>query len=203
MIRIHGIAKSRAFRCIWAAEEAGQPYEVVPIGFGPGMKTAAHLKVNPNGKIPAMEDGALVLFESLAINLHIAAKAGAPLSPAGHDASRVMQWTLWAATEVEPAAMQWGYNTYLRPPAERDAGQAAAGAAGLNARLDVLEGQLGNNPYLLGQEFSIADCNLAGVLYGAWANKFDMTGHPKVKAWLERCFNRPAALAARALRDAA
>ena len=49
MIRIHGIAKSRAFRCIWAAEEAGLPYEVVPVGFGPGMKAAAHLKVNPNG----------------------------------------------------------------------------------------------------------------------------------------------------------
>jgi glutathione S-transferase len=203
MIRIHGIAKSRAFRCIWAAEEAGLPYEVVPVGFGPGMKSAAHLKVNPNGKIPAMEDGALVLFESLAINLHIAARAGAPLMPTGDDASRVLQWTLWAATEVEPPAMQWGYNSYLRPAAERDAGQAAAGAAGLNARLDVLEGQLGANDYLLGRTFTIADCNLAGVLYGAWANKFDFGGHARVKAWLERCINRPGALAARALRDAA
>ncbi|UPY39078.1 glutathione S-transferase family protein [Sediminicoccus sp. KRV36] len=203
MIRIHGVAKSRAFRCIWAAEEAGLPYEVIPVGFGPGMKSAAHLKVNPNGKIPAMEDGALVLFESLAINLHIAARAGAPLNPGGDDHSRAMQWTLWAATEAEPAAMQWAYNTYLRPPAERDAGQAAAGAAGLSARLDVLEGQLGANPYLLGNDFTIADCNLAGVLFGAWSNNFDFGGHAKVKAWLDRCFNRPAALAARALRDAA
>jgi glutathione S-transferase len=203
MIRIHGIAKSRAFRCIWAAEEASLAYEVVPVGFGPSMKSPAHLKVNPNGKIPAMEDGELVLFESLAINLHIAAKVGAPLSPSGDDAARVMQWTLWAATEVEPAAMQWGYNTYLRPEAERDAGQAAAGAAGLNARLDVLEDQLGAIPYLLGEDFTIADCNLAGVLYGAWANKFEFGGHSKCKAWLERCFNRPAALRARTLRDAA
>ena len=203
MIRIHGIAKSRAFRCIWAAEEAGLAYEVVPVGFGPGIKTEAFLKVNPNGKIPAMEDGALVLFESLAINLHIAARAGAPLLPAGDDASRVLQWTLWAGTEVEPAAMQWGYNTYMRPPAERDAGQAAAGAAGLHARLDVLEGQLGHHPHLLGADFTIADCNLAGVLYGVWSNKFDFGGHPRVKAWLERCFNRTGALAARAQRDAA
>jgi len=203
MIRIHGIAKSRAFRCIWAAEEAGQPYEVVPVGFGPGIKAPAYMKVNPNGKIPAMEDGELVLFESLAISMHIAAKAGAPLCPEGDDASRVLQWTLWAATEAEPAAMQWAYNVYIRPEAERDAGQAAAGAAGLNARLDVLEGQLGANPYLLGTEFTVADCNLAGVLYGAWANTFDLGGHSKVKAWLDRCFNRPAALAARAQREAA
>lgn len=203
MIRIHGIAKSRAFRCIWAAEEAGLPYEVIPVGFGPGMKAPSHLKVNPNGKIPAMEDGDLVLFESLAINLHIAAKAGPPLSPGGDDAARVMQWTLWAATEVEPAAMQWASNTYVRPAAERDAGQAAAGAAGIMARLDVLEMQLGSNPFLLGADFTIADCNLAGVLYGTWANKFDVGGHSRVKAWLDRCFNRPAALRARALRDAA
>jgi len=202
MIRIHGTPKSRAFRCIWAAEEAGQAYEVVPVGFGPGMKSAA-LKVNPNGKIPAMEDGDLVLFESLAINLHIAAKAGAPLSPTGDDGSRTQQWTLWAATEVEPAAMQWAYNVYLRPEPERDPGQAAAGAAALNARLDVLEGQLTGRDHLLGEAFTIADCNLAGVLYGAWTNRFDLGGHARVKAWMERCYNRPAALTARKLRDAA
>lgn len=203
MIRIHGTPKSRAFRCIWAAEEAGLPYEIVPVGFGPGLKSPAMLKVNPNGKIPAMEDGALVLFESLAINLHLAAKAGTPLEPQGDDQARMLQWTLWAATEVEPAAMQWAYNTYLRPEAERDPGQAAAGAAGLNARLDVLEGQLAGSDFLLGAYFTIADCNLAGVLYSAFLNKFDFGGHTKVKAWLERCFNRPAALKARALRDAA
>jgi glutathione S-transferase len=203
MIRLYGTPKSRAFRCIWAAEEAGLPYELIPLGFGPGMKAPTHLRVNPNGKIPAMEDGALALFESLAINLHLAAKAGPPLMPGGDDTSRVLQWTLWAATEVEPAAMQWAYNTYLRPASERDPGQAAAGAAGLNARLDVLEGQLGAQPWLLGESFTIADCNLAGVLYGAWANRFDLSGHTRVKAWLDRCLNRPAALAARALREAA
>jgi glutathione S-transferase len=203
MIRIHGIAKSRAFRCIWAAEEAGLAYEIIPVGFGPGMKAPQHLKVNPNGKIPALEDGDLVLFESLAINLHLAAKAGAPLAPTGDDAARTLQWTLWAATEVEPAAMQWAYNTYLRPANERDLGQAAAGAAALNARLDVLEQHLAGRDFLLGGGFTIADCNLAGVLYGAWANQFDWTGHARVKAWLDRCFTRPAAEKARALRESA
>ena len=137
MLKLHGTPKSRNFRCIWAAEEAGIPYEIVPVGLGAPVKSPAHLKVNPNGKIPAMEDGDLVLFESLAINLHIAGKAGAPLSPSGDDYSRVLQWTLWAATEVEPSAVQWAYNAYIRPREERDAGQAAAGAAGLAARQRV------------------------------------------------------------------
>ncbi|HZH46276.1 MAG TPA: glutathione S-transferase family protein [Roseococcus sp.] len=201
MIRIFGTPKSRAFRCIWAAEESGLAYEVVPVGFGPQLRSGDHLRVNPNGKIPAMQDGDFQLFESLAINLHLAAKAGPPLMPTGDAASLVLQWTLWAATEAEPAAMQWAYNTYLRPEGERDAGQAAQGAAGLAARMDVLEGQLSGGPHLLGEAFTIADCNLAGVLYGAWANRFDFGGHTKTKAWLDRCLNRPAALAARKLRE--
>lgn len=199
MLKIHGVARSRAFRCIWAAEEAGQAYEVVPVGFGPGMK-AAIAAVNPNGKIPALEDGALTLFESLAINLHIATKAGAPFMPTGDDASRTLQWTLWAATEAEPAAMQWAYNTYILPADQRSAAEAAKGIVALAAKLAVLEGAI-TGPWLLGKQFTVADCNIAGVLYGAWANKLDMTATPRVQAWLDACFDRPAALKARAQRE--
>lgn len=201
MIRIHGAPKSRAFRCIWAAEEAGLAYDLVPSGFAPGTKSAELLRLNPNGKIPALEDGGLVLFESLAINLHIARKAGPPLSPDGDDASRALQWTLWAATEAEPAVMQWAYNTYIRPQGERDAGEAAAGAAALAGRLQVVEGALAASPHLLGEAFTVADLNLASVLYGAWANRFDLDHLPRTKAWLDRCLTRPAAARARALRE--
>ncbi|WP_270936550.1 glutathione S-transferase family protein [Falsiroseomonas oryzae] len=201
MLRIHGIARSRAFRCIWAAEEAGLAYEVVPIGFGPELK-AAIAAVNPNGKIPALQDGALTLFESLAINLHIAGKAGAPLMPKGDDASRVLQWTLWAATEAEPAHQQWAYNTYVLPPEKRDPAQAKAGAEALAPRLAVLEAHLAKGgPFLLGRDFTIADLNLAAVLYGSWLNGMDYAGFPRTKAWLDACFGRPAALVARKQRE--
>lgn len=200
MLRIHGIAKSRAFRCIWAAEEAGLAYEVIPVGFGPEMK-AAVAAVNPNGKIPALQDGDLTLFESLAINLHIAGKAGARLMPAGDDASRVLQWTLWAGTEAEPAIMQWAYNTYIRPPEQRDPALAKAGAEAAAQRLAVLEQQLAAAPFLVGGGFTVADLNLASVLYGAWLNGFDFGPFPKVKAWLDACLTRPKALAARRQRE--
>jgi len=201
MLKIHGIPRSRAFRCIWAAEEAGLPYEIIPIGFGPGFKLERKIEINPNNKIPVLEDGDLVLFESLAINLHIAGKAGPPLMPAGDDASRVLQWTLWAATEVEPHVMRWSYNTYLRPEAERVAAEAAAGKEALDARLAVLEGELARRPFLIGEGFTIADLNLASVLYGSWANGYDYAPFPKVKAWLDACLTRPAALRARKLRE--
>ncbi len=201
MLKIHGIARSRAFRCIWAAEEAGLPYEVVALGFVPGFKLERPLPINPNNKIPALEDGDLVLFESLAINLHIAGKAGAPLMPAGDDASRAQQWTLWTATEVEASVMRWGYNTYLKPVAERDAAEAAAGKEALDARLAVLEGVLDQRPFLLGEAFTIADLNLACVLYAPWLNGYELAPFPKVKAWLDACLTRPAALRARQQRE--
>jgi glutathione S-transferase len=201
MLRIHGIPRSRAFRCIWAAEEAGLPYEVVPIGFAPGFKLERAVAINPNNKIPALEDGDLVLFESLAINLHIAKKAGPPLMPEGDDASRVLQWTLWTATEAEPHVMRWSYNAYLKPEAERVAAEAAAGKEALDARLAVLEKELAQRSFLVGEGFTIADLNLASVLYGSWMNGYDYGPFPKVKAWLDTCLTRPAALRARRQRE--
>jgi glutathione S-transferase len=200
MLKIHGLARSRAFRCIWTAEEAGLPYEVIPVPFGPDLK-AAIAGVNPNGKVPALQDGSLTLFESLAINLHIAGKAGAPLMPAGDDGSRVLQWTLWAGTEAEPAIMQWAYNTYIHPAEKRDAAQAKAGAEAVAPRLAVLDQHLGGTGWLVGAGFTVADLNLASVLYGAWMNGFDFGPFPKVKAWLDACLTRPAALAARKQRE--
>ncbi len=201
MLKIHGIPRSRAFRCIWAAEEAGLPYEVVPIGFLPGFKLERAVAINPNNKIPALEDGDLVLFESLAINLHIAGKAGAPLMPAGDDASRVMQWTLWTATEVEATTMRWAYNTYLKPEGERVASEAAAGKEALDLRLAVLDSVLADRAFLLGDTFTVADLNLSCVLYAPWMNKYDLARFPKVKAWLDACLTRPAALRARQQRE--
>lgn len=201
MLKIHGIPRSRAFRCIWAAEEAGLPYEVIPIGFQPGFKLERSVDINPNNKIPALEDGSLVLFESLAINLHIAGKAGAPLMPAGDDASRVLQWTLWAATEAEPHVMRWSYNAYLKPEADRVASEAAAGKEALDLRLAVLERELATRPFLVGGGFNVADLNVASVLYGSWLNGYDYAPFPKVKAWLDVCLTRPAALKARKQRE--
>jgi glutathione S-transferase len=200
MLKIHGLARSRAFRCIWTAEEAGLPYEVIPVPFGPDLK-AAIAGVNPNGKVPALQDGSLTLFESLAINLHIAGKAGAPLMPKGDDGSRVLQWTLWAGTEAEPAIMQWAYNTYIHPAEKRDAALAKAGAEAVAPRLAVLDQHLGGTGWLVGAGFTVADLNLASVLYGAWMNGFDFGPFPKVKAWLDACLTRPAALAARKQRE--
>ena len=200
MLKIIGVARSRAFRCLWAAEEAGIAYEHVATPFTE-IRQPGFLALNPNGKLPAMQDGGLVLFESLAINLHIAGKAGVPLLPAGDDHVRALQWTLWAATEAEPHILRWANHSFQMPAGQRIPAEAEAGKAASDARLEVLEAHLAQRPYLLGESFTIADCNLAGVYYGSWRNGYEFHRFPKVLAWLERCLTRPAALRARALRE--
>jgi glutathione S-transferase len=202
-VKLYGIPKSRAFRCLWAAEEAGVPYDLVATDFTSGVKSPAFAALNPNAKIPAMQDGGLAMWESLAINLHLIRKGQPSLIPPGDGLSQVEMWTLWTATEIEPNQMQWAYNTFMRAPDQRDPKAAEAGAAALRARLEVLERVLADRDFLLGSSFTAADLNVACVLYGAWFNKFDLAAFPKVKAWLERCLTRPAAMKARAMREAA
>ena len=68
-MKLHGVPGSRALRSIWAAEEIGVDYELVPTSFLEDSKTPEYLALNPNGRIPALVDDDLVLFESMAINL--------------------------------------------------------------------------------------------------------------------------------------
>ena len=97
--------------------------------------------------------------------------------------------------------MQWAYNTYIHPAEKRDAALAKAGAEAVAPRLAVLDQHLGGTGFLVGAGFTVADLNLASVLYGAWMNGFDFGPYPKVKAWLDACLTRPAALAARKQRE--
>ena len=100
MIRIYGKPRSRTFRCLWMAEETGVPYENVKTEFDRGeARTPEFLRINPNGHVPALEDGDVRLFESLAINLYLARRYGGALWPRDvADEGRVFQWSIWAMT---------------------------------------------------------------------------------------------------------
>src|SRR5262245_3026815 len=74
-LRIYGIARTRAFRAIWIAKELGLDYEHVPLEIGPaGARKPEYLAINPNGRLPAINDDGFILWESLAINLYLAKK---------------------------------------------------------------------------------------------------------------------------------
>jgi glutathione S-transferase len=200
-LRIYGVARTRAFRAIWMAKELGLDYEHAPIEIGPaGARKPEYLAINPNGRVPAIEDGDFVLWESQAITLYLAKKhAPGRLYPATLEGeAKAWQWSLWAANEVERAVNIWSLHAVRLPPEDRDPQTLAQTLAILAGPFRVLDGALARTPYLLGSDFTVADLNVAAVINRAI--DMDLEATPRLADWLRRCLDRPAARAATKLR---
>ena len=203
-LRIYGIARTRAFRAIWMAEELGLAYEHLPIEIGDaGARAPEFLAINPNGRLPFIDDGGFVLFESLAITLYLAKKySNGKLYPGTlQGEAKAWQWTSWALNEVDRGVNIWSLHAVRLPPAERDAAKRDEALKVVAAPFKVLDAALATQDYLLGGEFTVADLNVAAVI--SRAVDMDLAAVPKLKAWLTRCLERPAARKALALKTKA
>ena len=205
MLTIYGVYRSRAIRPLWVLEECGAPYSHVPViqsyrlttptgATGP-LNTAMpeYLAINPLGQVPAMRDGALVLTESLAICLHVARKVGGALGPASDDEASVMeQWALFAATAVEPAAIEILY-TARDGQAGTPTGQGIIRLAAerLSRPLKRLDAHLNGRDWLL-DRFSVADIMVAECLRYAQSHSPLLDGYPNVARWIGAAQARPA-----------
>ncbi len=191
-MKIYGVPASRAVRTIWAAEEVGVAYELIPTSFMQDSKTPQYLAINPNGRIPALVDGDLVLFESMAINLYLAKTYGGKLYPSDpHDEARAIQWTIWGMTELEPQLIPMLLHKMFLPEKERDPAIVKRTEIEVERPLGVLDEHLADREYLLGGDFSIADLNVAGALATANYSKFDYSKFENVSRWMSRCTGRP------------
>jgi len=201
-LKIYGVPRSRAFRTLWLAKELGLDYENVMVDFATGeTRRQPYLSINPNGHIPAIDDDGFILWESMAINLYLAKKHGlGTLYPTGlQDEARVWQWSLWGMTEIERTVLTAMFNRAILPEDQRDAAAADQAEKELQHPLDVLDGAVGKTPYLIGNDFTVADLNVAAILSWARPARIDFGPFPKAADWLSRCALRPAAKAARDL----
>jgi glutathione S-transferase len=203
-LRIYGIARTRAFRAIWIAKELGLAYEHIPIEIGAaGARKPEYLAINPNGRLPAIVDDGFVLWESLAITMYLAKKHGpGRLYPATLEGeAKTWQWSLWAVQEVDRAVNIWSLHAVRLPPEDRDVDRRAEALKVMAAPFKVLDGALAHSPYLIGDDFTVADLNVAAVI--SRAIDLEMPETPQVADWLRRCLDRPAAREALSLRAAA
>ena len=203
-LRIYGIARTRAFRALWIAKELGLDYEHIPIEIGErGARKPDYLALNPNGRLPAIDDDGFVLWELLAITLYLAKKhaLGTLYPPTLEGEANAWKWSLWAVQEVDRGVNIWSLHAVRLPTEDRDPQRLAEALKVLEAPFGVLERELSRTPYLLGSEFTVADLNVAAVI--SRAIDMDLAARPHLASWLRRCLERPAALAARALREAA
>lgn len=190
---LFGISGSRAIRSLWAIEEVGIDYEHVPVSYGADSKQASYLSVNPNGRVPALVDGDLLLCESMAINLYLAKTYGGALYPSNAaDEAHAWQWSVWGISEIEPLQMQIVVQKFFTPEEKRDPKVVEGAIKGLRRPLKVLDAALAGRDWLLGDAFSVADLNLAGVMRLLTMVKLDYTEHSNVQRWADACYARPA-----------
>ena len=192
MIKLYGVPRSRTMRPLWMLEELGVPYENVKVSFVDETRKPDFLRLNPNGHIPVLQDGDLVLLESLAINLYLARKYDKGLWPKRtEDEGRAYQWSVWAMTELEEPLLTTLLHRAFLPAAQRDAQKADDAAKRFQQPLRVVDGALAGREYLLGDGFSVADLNVASVLTWAPLAGLDLSSAKNASAWLRRCTGRP------------
>jgi glutathione S-transferase len=206
MLKIYGAAHSRAFRVIWLANELGVPYEHIPVSFdgeNPDCKAPWYLALNPNGRVPAIDDDGFVLWESAAINLYLAAKYRGALWPSAPQARGVvLQWSFFVANDVEPAVIALLRHRVIFPPERRNATIAEEAERTVLAKFGILEQQLSRTAYFGGSAWNMADFMIACVLYIVPVRlKMDLGRWPRLQSWLQASIERPAARVARRLRE--
>ena len=180
--------KSRAAIAKWMLDECGADYEIVPIDFTKGEhKTPEFLKINPAGKLPALVDGDSRIFEGAAICLYLADKfTEANLAPkiGAPERGRYLSLMVYSTSQLEPAMGDSLLGvTHL----------AQRGWTDFETARNVIEGELGDGPYLFGDWFTAADVMIGSMFI--WRRMFGgPPDRPKLEAYVDRLLARPAAM---------
>jgi glutathione S-transferase len=198
MLRILGRNNSvNVMKVTWVAEELAIPFERVDIGgqFG-GNDKPAYLEMNPNGKVPTIIDGDLILWESHAIVRYLTAKhdfGGFYPQDLGVRAD-LDRWMDWTHTELSPPMRDVFWGLVRTPPEKRNYDQINAGVVGAAAAFRKLEARLEGRAFVGGDRLTMADFPLGGFIH-RWYGvdiKDRPDDMPNLRAWYDRLCARPA-----------
>jgi glutathione S-transferase len=201
MLRIYGAAKSRAVRVLWMAGELELSYDHKDwLPRSAETRTPEFLAINPNGRVPVIDDEGFILSESMAINLYLAKKHQSPLYPSDpHNEALAIQWSLWETDRLDRQVVNFARHTKDLPEADRKPAVAEESWKECVAAFDALEASLKKSEWLAGPGFSVGDLNVAAALYRGLS--MDLTTWPRTRAWLNRCWGRAPAKRVRAMRE--
>ena len=205
MLKIYGQTRSRAFRVLWLCNESNIPFEQKPISIhvpDAQCKEEWYVKLNPNARIPTIDDDGFVMWESGAINLYLAKKYKSPLWPdTPQGEGNMLQWAFYVANDIEPPMITVFQNRFVFPPERRNAALAEQADKVLQPKLKVLDNHLTAHKYFGGSRWDMADFMVASVCYSFFAMKYDLGRFPHFQKWLAESIERPHAREARKLRE--
>lgn len=181
---------------MWAIAELGLEAKRIDVGhtYG-GLDTPEYLAMNPNGRVPTLKDGDLVIYESQAILRYLAARYGDGGFWPGDVAVRAEldQWCEWIRSTFQPL---FNYQIFWQKvrvgAADRDEAEIARQAELLKPVVQLLEDRLGDGPFMNGDAICWADIVVGHLLYRYYTVEFDRAETPNLDAYYERLTQRPA-----------
>lgn len=180
-------------------EEAGLPYEGVPVDTMRGQQhDPDFLRINPNAKVPAIEEEGRRIFDSNAILLYLADKLGV-LNGRPEDRGELLSWLMWIASGLGPYSGQAVHFQLMAP--EKPAYAVNRYRREAERHYQVLDDHLSGREWIVGQGYSIADIAAWGWIdrHTRVLGENALDAYPNIRAWLERVDSRPAVERARAL----
>jgi GSH-dependent disulfide-bond oxidoreductase len=193
MIELFTASTPNGWKASITLEELNLPYKVRRIDFGKNeQKEPWYLKINPNGRIPAIVDhdnGGFAVFESGALMIYLAEKAGALLPRDVKGRSLVIQWLMFQMGGIGP--MMGQANVFYRYAPEKIPYAIDRYQREVRRLFEVLNTRLADNEYLAG-DYSLADiANWSWVRGYKWSG-VDLEGLPHLRRWLDAIAERPA-----------
>jgi glutathione S-transferase len=193
MILYEMAASPNAKRARLGLVETGAPFESREVDLMKGeQKQDDYKKIHPLGRIPALDDGGTVVWESGAILLYLGDKfPDAGLMPNGlAERGQVYQWLTFGETSIHGYMGPMGFQMFRKTPDKRDEAILARGRHRMPEVLGALDRQLAGKDYIVG-DFSIADCACAPWLELAGFFGIEMDAFANVNAWMSRMQARP------------
>jgi glutathione S-transferase len=193
IVKLYGVSGSRALRSLWAIEEVGIDYEQILVDFKERSKSDEYLEINPNGRIPALVDDDVTIFESMAINLYLAKKYGGELYPSGpRNEALGIQWSIWVISEIEHLQVQCLMQKLFVAEEKRNTKLITSCERQLLRPLAVLDNTLSKTQWLAGENFTIADLNVSSVMLLLHRIEFDYSNFHHLTKWVNQCYDRSA-----------